>query len=267
MRYAVFSCSDCPVLNISSIGYSYDASVTRFGPSVRNLFIIHYVIQGKGYFNNNAVSAGEGFLITPGTFEHYYPDHQNPWEFLWIISDDLKMAKLLDYFNANKQTGIFKYNYVDVIKDFSKFIVESNNSRFGGFEMLENFIKMFKFQQEEKNPKTYTSNAKIYIKAAEKFIESNIQNPLHVSELIHFLGVTQPYLFKIFKQHLSLSPKQFIMEKKLNRAKLLLLQTDLSVSQISNSVGFFDALSFSKYFKQKMGLSPKNYRNKYKNEA
>ena len=92
MRYSIFSKSNCPILDITNIGYAKDTAVTRFGPGVRNSYIIHYVISGKGYFNGNSVSAGQGFLITPGMKEHYYPDKNEPWEFLWVISNDDKIA-------------------------------------------------------------------------------------------------------------------------------------------------------------------------------
>ena len=86
--------------------------------------------------------------------------------------------------------------------------------------------------------------------------------PITVAELTEFLGVSQPYLFNIFKEHLSQSPKQYILEKKLIYAKDLLKTSTMSVSHIANSVGFQDVLSFSKFFKLKTGLSPQKYRNK-----
>jgi len=144
VRYNIFSGSNCPILNILSIGYSSDASVTRFGPGVRNLYIIHYVLSGKGYFNGNTVGTGEGFLISPNTVEHYYPDENDPWEFLWLISDDPKMSNLFELYNADKRVNIFRFDYCSAVKDLAHFIIEKNNSLFDSFEILEFFLKLFK---------------------------------------------------------------------------------------------------------------------------
>lgn len=260
MRYSVFSNSNCSLLNILNIGYAADSLVTRFGPGVRNSYIIHYVLSGKGYFNANAVSAGQGFFITPGMHEHYYPDPKEPWEFLWVISDDQKMVNLFETLNADQGSGIFDYAYVSQIKALSSFLVQNNNKTYNGFEMLELFLKIFKFQHKndlQTQPKT---NAEIYMHAAEKYIRSNLHRSLTVSELTGFLGITQPYLYKIFKENFSKSPKQYILEQKLDLARTLLKHTDLSITHIANSVGFPDVLSFSKCFRSKLGISPQNYR-------
>jgi AraC family transcriptional regulator of arabinose operon len=266
VRYSIFSNSFCPLLNILTIGYAKDPAVTCFGPGVRNSYIIHYVIKGAGYFNGNKVSKGQGFLITPAMKEHYYPDENDPWEFLWVISDDPKIAKLFDLFASNKHTKIFSFDYLDTIKETVDFLTENNQQKYNGYEMLESFLSFFKYQQKTSYEKESFNSADVYIEAAVNYIELNMQNNVSVYELTQFLGISQPYLFKIFKERFSLSPKQYILNQKLKRAKVLLTETNLSVSHIANSIGILDVLSFSKAFKQKTGLSPVNYRNQYKSD-
>ena len=87
------------------MGYSAEPTETRFGPSVRNSYIIHYVLSGKGYFNGNPVKKGQGFLITHNMKEHYYPDSDDPWNFLWVISDDKKAQ--LDTYKVASDDGIY----------------------------------------------------------------------------------------------------------------------------------------------------------------
>ena len=76
-RYEMFSTINVKPPIIMATGFADDTSVTRFGPSYRNLYIVHYVLSGSGVFNGNKVGAGEGFLIRPNTFEEYYPDLSN----------------------------------------------------------------------------------------------------------------------------------------------------------------------------------------------
>lgn len=259
MRYSIISDSGCPLLSISSMGYSADITVTRFGPGVRNSYIVHYVLSGKGYFNGVPVSAGQGFLITPNMPEYYYPDENDPWEFLWIISDDPRVADLFEMLNADRQTHIFRYNYLSAARETASFFITNNNALLNGYEMLEILLKLFKNQHREKTH-LLRSNADVYIEAARKYIDTNLQNPVTVSEITDFLGITQPYLFRLFKERFSLSPKQYILDRKLTRALNLLADSSLSVTHIANSVGFPDVMTFSKCFKTKMGVSPQNYR-------
>lgn len=261
MRYSVISNSECPLLNIINIGYATDPSVTRFGVGVRNLYIIHYVISGKGYFNGNPVEAGQGFLITPNMSEHYYPDENSPWEFLWVISNDKKMEKIFELFGADKNTNIFNYDYISVVKKVSTDLINETTYVKNSFEMLEMFLQIFKHHKKETVLPLKKTNAEIYIEAAKKYVNSNLYLPVTVKDLTKFLGVSQPYLYTIFKEHLFKSPKEYILNKKLQYAENLLKTTTMSVTGIANSVGFQDALSFSKLFKLKTGLSPQNFRN------
>ena len=265
MRYTIFLRSACSLLNISSIGYSSDPSVTRFGPGVRDLFIIHYVLSGKGYFNTSPVCAGLGFLIHPNMPEYYFPDEKEPWEFLWIVSDDPKMAELFHLLHADPQTGIFSFGDLSAVKNLSTFLIANNNRTYSGFEMLSFFLQVF--QEKEARQTDRKSNAELYLDAALRYIDLNIQNSITVSEITRFLGITQPYLYKLFQERFSASPKQYILTQKLTRARKLLRQTDLSVTHIANSVGFPDVLSFSRCFKKKFGISPLGYRNESTKKA
>ena len=91
------------------IGCSSDPLETRFGPSKRNLYLIHYVISGTGYFNGHAIQKGQGFLITPGMAEHYYPDEKDPWTYLWFASMDPVIEYYFERCEADPETSVFQY--------------------------------------------------------------------------------------------------------------------------------------------------------------
>lgn len=261
MRYAIFSHNNCPILNINSIGYAKDPAVTRcIGP--RDQYIIHYVLSGKGYFNGSPVGSGEGFLITPKMMAEYYCNKKEPWEFVWIISEDYRMKELFEYYQADCSTHIFQYNYVTDIRNLANRLISDTNKLYTSFEMLELFLSFFKYESL-KQTSNEINNTEIYFNAAKKYINSNISMKLTVCELTEFLGISQPYLYKIFKEKLALSPKQYINNCKINHSIELLEKTNLTITQISNSVGFGDALSFSKFFRLNTGLSPQNYRKRF----
>jgi len=260
MRYHIISDSNISPFKIYSMGFSGDSSVTRFGPGRRNLYIIHYVLKGKGYFNGNAVKEGQGFLISPNQPEEYYGDKNEPWEFLWIISDDSGMKNIFERYNANPDTDIFNHDAVPEIKKIANEIMSLNNQIVDSLKMLEMFLRVINSHMNKKLPVRHKPNSQVYLDFCVDYIESNIHKKITVGELSELLGVSQPYLYKLFVSKFNVSTKQYILWHKINRAKKLLAETDMSITEIANSVGYSDVLDFSKLFYAKEGISPKQYR-------
>lgn len=69
-------------------------------------------------------------------------------------------------------------------------------------------------------------------------------------------GVDRSHLFRLFKQHLQLSPQQYLIRLRLNKAEELLQTTSLSVSEVAFSCGFNDLCHFSRLFKRRFGVPP-----------
>ena len=76
-------------------------------------------------------------------------------------------------------------------------------------------------------------------------------------------GIHPNYLTRIFHEKFHLSPKQYIMQLKLKKARSLLITTELSISIIASSLGFDDQLAFSRTFKKEFSISPSMYRKYY----
>lgn len=144
MRFEIYNLFDNDIHKIICIGYSNDINVTRFGPAKRNNYIIHYVLSGCGYFNNNRVTEGQGFLITPLMSETYFPDEKNPWEFIWIIfENDENIAEFFPSYNANAKTNIFKYNNFSALNQAKNLIINNSNKILRANELYEIFLHIF----------------------------------------------------------------------------------------------------------------------------
>jgi len=74
------------------------------------------------------------------------------------------------------------------------------------------------------------------------------------------LGYHRAHLFNAFKARTGLSPKQYLTKIRIDKAKEL-LAGPLTIDQIASSVGFNDALYFSRQFKKSTGMSPSEYRS------
>lgn len=259
MKHNIYAEGYNPILYIDHIGYAVDKDSTRDGPRYRNAYIIHYVIRGKGFYNGTEVHAGQGFLTYPNVLTSYAPDEKDPWEYVWISSPDPKMTDIFSYYNAHSETLIFDYDYISDVEVFGKDILLHDATRVPSFQLLSTFMHLF----SKHSSKKYTgSHSEDYMDFFTNYVENNIRMSLKISQITKLLGVSQPYLHKICKKHLGVSPKQYISDRKIFHAKKLLTESDVTVSEIAASLGFDDVFAFSHFFSLHTGTSPTAYRNK-----
>lgn len=77
------------------------------------------------------------------------------------------------------------------------------------------------------------------------------------------LGMGYENFRKLFKNTYGISPHAYIIQKRMNRAKDLLLQSNMSIQEIAMTIGFPDSYSFSKQFKQQTAITPSDFRNQH----
>jgi AraC-like DNA-binding protein len=100
----------------------------------------------------------------------------------------------------------------------------------------------------------------MYVKKIIEFIEMNDSRDISVLEMAHYIGLDRSYLYSIFKDFLNLSPQEFLINLRMNKACELMSNNLLNIGDISRSVGYEDPLLFSKIFKKIKGSSPKEFR-------
>ncbi|HKO08627.1 MAG TPA: helix-turn-helix domain-containing protein, partial [Alphaproteobacteria bacterium] len=91
---------------------------------------------------------------------------------------------------------------------------------------------------------------------AASLMEATIEVPLGLAAVAQRIGLSRRQLERLFKQHLERRPGQFYLELRLNRARQLLLQTDMSIMAVTVSCGFKSPPHFSKCYKELFGHSP-----------
>lgn len=256
MRYETFSSNRVIIPHINYIGGS---SNIAYGPTKRNQYLIHYVLSGKGYFNGALVKEGQGFLITPGMHEEYHPDESDPWTFLWVVSYDNAMQYFFDCHNADPNTSVFTYHDLHEMKKMFENIKRCTRRLSPSTEVAELFLHIFN-RCVKSERQLRGANEQMYYDFAVNYINQNLHSAVTVQYLCELLGITQPYLYNIFKSRLGCSPKQYISDCKLTQAKDLLSKSTYTISQIADSLGFPDVMAFSKFFLRKTGISPTQYR-------
>lgn len=80
------------------------------------------------------------------------------------------------------------------------------------------------------------------------------------ARLAYECNISEVYFRKLFTKHFGISPKQFIIDLRIQRAKQMLAEGALSVSVISEKCGFSNPYHFCRLFKQRVGITPSEYR-------
>ena len=97
----------------------------------------------------------------------------------------------------------------------------------------------------------------------QKEIEDNIYNPqLSLTLIADKMGLSFGYFSNLFKKLMGVPFQEFVFNERMERAKIILLSTDMKNYEIAEAVGFEDPNYFSTAFKKKYGLSPNQYKEK-----
>lgn len=91
-------------------------------------------------------------------------------------------------------------------------------------------------------------------------MEKNLEEPLSRAQLAREAGLSTRQLERLFRKYLNRSPARYYLELRLNRARLLLLQTNLSVIDVALACGFVSASHFSKCYRDFFGRTPRKER-------
>ena len=100
------------------------------------------------------------------------------------------------------------------------------------------------------------------IKRVLGYIDANLEAKITVDQLAEFARVSRSHLCYLFKVETGVAPIQYIKRVRIERARDLLEQTNLSIKEIRASVGLVDRSHFTREFKEAFGVTPSEYRNK-----
>lgn len=245
----------------------------RVGPISSTNYLFHFVCSGKGYFtlagqhSRTPIKAGEGFLVPPHHLASYEADANLPWSYCWIEFNGFRAKRLLNKVNLNEKSLIYRskqgsdktlitqpiVNLLDSNESQEAFILAQIYLFLDGLEKNSHQIQAIEIH----------SNQSYYIRKALIFIENNYQHSINVETIANAVQITPTYLNKLFKQELNITPNEFIISYRLNKACDLLGQSgtsSLSIKSIALQCGYANQYYFSNAFKKRYGVSPQQWR-------
>lgn len=247
--------------------YSGEETCARghcWGAGVRSTYLIHYVISGEGVFycgpNKYTVQKGQIFVIFPGTIVKYQADQKNPWHYAWIGFQGDEVKDIFSQVGISLQNPVLTVqNGTEVLKLLRTMPSERGAELKQNLAFTANLYAFLSLLAE--NRRDIATGENVYVETAVKYIKAHYSEDITVDQIAAHIGIGRKYLFAICKRVLGLSPKEFIVNYRMERAKEFLRDAQLPVGSIAYSVGYKDSLAFSKMFKIKTGMSPTEYRN------
>ena len=106
-----------------------------------------------------------------------------------------------------------------------------------------------------------TAPSRSRLEAVTDYIQCYCDRNLSLSELANLAQMSLYHFARSFKQQIGLSPHQYLIRARIERAKQLLLQNDLTIVEIAYHVGFADQSHLCRHFKQLTGLTPRQWRS------
>ena len=95
------------------------------------------------------------------------------------------------------------------------------------------------------------------------YINENIYSPLNVEDLCDHFAISRSSLQSLFRNYVYTAPKEYISNLKLEKSKVLIKESKYTISEISSILGFSSIHYFSRRFKQRFGMNPTDYANKF----
>lgn len=98
------------------------------------------------------------------------------------------------------------------------------------------------------------------LKQVIDYIDAYLDQDLSLSQIAAVINISPTYFASLFKQAKGIPPHQYVIQQRIERAKWLLLQTDLTFAQIALKVGFSSQSHLTRQFKRHTGMTPKQFR-------
>lgn len=255
-------------------GRSQTEPLHTVGPQVLDYFLIHYVVSGEGTFHSHgktySLQAGSSFFIFPGDLVSYVASEQHPWKYRWVALQGENVSQILrevgitpEYpvYHAAQPSPRLRTLFAKILEVLRKKDAAVHFESKGYlYILLSEYANIFKQSQRiALKPKSHLHEQ---MEQAIRWLTLQHSQPVTIHELADSLGYHRTYLSKKFKEYTGVSPQQFLLRIRMERA-VALLQKSLTIKEVASSVGFNDALYFSKQFKNWYGIAPSEYRKQH----
>lgn len=237
-------------INVNSFfaGFQKCNAGYTFGPYIRNCFLLHYCLSGKGIFITEKgafdVGAGDVFVICRDDVTTYKADDDNPWEYIWIAFNGNGSERLRDL------PPVVNYTQNTFLKIKSAIVDGEADTMIFNSYLLEILHNIF-----EDKPQCDI------LAQINNFIEYNYMEEITVESIAERAHLNRRYLSSEFKKRYGVTICEKLVSTRIEAASHFLAR-GFSVGDAARMAGYRDQFNFSKMFKRVKGISPSECKNK-----
>ena len=264
LTYVLKKCN--VLLSVIEYGWEVHKAGSSYGPAERDYYILHFITKGKGRFvigdKEYILKKGDCFLLPPKITTYYEADKKNPYIYYWVGFDGIESKGLLEKTGLvlDDNYVIHPKNFNSVFEMFSNFDVSTTNNSAIPYQLVGKLYLLFsEIMSDQSSENEQKSN---YVDLAINYMNLNYAKNISIELLSRIVGVDRTYFYRLFKESTKISPKEYLSNLRVEKAKMLLCNSNMNIKEIALSVGFSNYLSFERVFKEKSGVNPTIYRKK-----
>lgn len=239
---------------------------SRWGKGrVLNEFQFLYIARGGGIFRTRSgetsLQEGSFVVLVPGAWHWYRPNEETGWIEYWVGFDGDYPRLLQERGFLGKEPRVFDIGAQEgVIAHFNRIIDGVQYERPGYQQIVSSLIPLIYAEVSSlASRSTIEAGGRDLFERITFIFEANIYGTLDMESLAADLNLNYASFREDFKSYTGLSPYQYFLQMKINRAKELLLDGGLSVKEISYKLSFQNPYYFSRLFKRKTGVAPSQW--------
>lgn len=233
-------------------------------------FQLIYVVKGKGFFESTSckrceISAGTAILLFPGEWHNYSTTYEEDWSEYWVGFNGMNAQSMMEAQFFDKKDPLFSLGINEEFVDlYERIIRYAEDEQLGYQQIISSVVRHLLGLLYYRTQNNHHCNGAVAekINEARLLMRECLHSPLSAVEVAERLNLSYSWFRKAFKKYTGISPSQFQMHLRLQRAKELLMDTDKTISEIAYELSFDTAGQFSTFFRQKQGSTPKYFRNR-----
>lgn len=252
-------------LNMYYCGTRLQTMNHSYGPAVRDHFLIVYIKQGRGVLETEKtkIELNNKSILTmfPNRKIAYTSYPGVKWTLKWLGLFGPLTYKYLDTLGVTAENPVIDLENAESIEYILDTIIRKSyetdiSSKIDCIGLLHHFFA------ELVNEKQVLPHITDYVEQAIIFMKYNYERGISSIDVASNLQIDRSHFSKLFKKKTGLTPTDWLNNLRLQKAFHLLKSTMLSISEIAYSIGIFDPLYFSRFFKKAVGCSPVEYRKR-----
>ena len=277
MSRLYYSLNKSPSSSVHGSAKLLNAACSKYGgdwhsvPHTHNHTELFYIISGKGRFligdETFAVGVNDLVIINPQVPHTEASFNAEPLEYIVLGIDGVELATGE---NSNGQYCILDYiESVDISSCLRNILREIEMKHAGYEDICQAYteiliIRLMRNTALSVPTEPHIASGNRQCAVIKRYIDLHFKEPLTLDQLSEEAHMNKFYLSHAFKQEYGISPINYLISRRIDESKYLLAETDLSMSQIAQLLGFSSLSYFSQVFRKTHGSSPMEYRQNSK---